>query len=96
MSDTTALTPVSMDSSSPWDDLDWVYGQMFMMGFDGTEVTPQIRQLIEVHHLGTILLAPKNLRCNALPLSRVSVMLTSIPSRRANHQACSTLADYRS
>ena len=38
-------------------------GQLFMMGFDGTEVTPQIRQLIEVHHLGTILLTAKNLKC---------------------------------
>lgn len=65
----TGLTPVSMDSSSPWEDLDQVYGQMFMMGFDGTEVTPQIRQLIEVHRLGTILLTAKNLKCNTLPLS---------------------------
>jgi len=38
-------------------------GQLFMMGFDGTEVTPQIRQLIEKHHLGTILLTAKNLKC---------------------------------
>jgi beta-N-acetylhexosaminidase len=33
-----------------------------MMGFDGTEVTPQIKQLIEVHYLGTILLTAKNLK----------------------------------
>lgn len=38
-------------------------GQLFMMGFDGTEATPQIRKLIEVHHLGTILLTAKNLKC---------------------------------
>ena len=38
-------------------------GQLFMMGFDGTEVTPQIRQLIQQHHLGTILLTAKNLKC---------------------------------
>lgn len=38
-------------------------GQLFMMGFDGTEVTPQIRTLIKVHHLGTILLTAKNLKC---------------------------------
>lgn len=38
-------------------------GQMFIMGFDGTEVTPQIQSLIEKHHLGTILLTAKNLKC---------------------------------
>ncbi len=45
-----------------WED-DRTMGQLFMMGFDGTEVTPQIRQLIEKHHLGTILLTAKNLKC---------------------------------
>jgi len=59
---TTYLTPVSMESASAWDDLDRVSGQLFMMGFEGTEVTPQIQQLIEVYHLGTILLTAKNLR----------------------------------
>jgi len=28
-------------------------GQMLIMGWDGTEVTPQIRKLIENHHLGS-------------------------------------------
>lgn len=37
-------------------------GSMFFMGWEGTEVTPQIRTLIEVHHLGAILLGTKNLR----------------------------------
>ncbi|KAL8671516.1 MAG: hypothetical protein Q9168_003985 [Polycauliona sp. 1 TL-2023] len=37
-------------------------GQMFIMGFEDTEVTPQIRTLIEKHHLGTILLTAKNLK----------------------------------
>ncbi len=64
MSTGPSLTPVSVESTSVWDDLDWVYGQLFMMGFDGTEITPQVRQLIEVHHIGTILLTAKNLRCN--------------------------------
>lgn len=59
---TTYLTPVSMEPASAWDDLDRVSGQIFMMGFDGTEVTPQIKRLIEVHHLGTILLTAKNLQ----------------------------------
>lgn len=33
------------------------------MGWDGTEVTPQIRNLIEDHHLGSIILTAKNLKC---------------------------------
>jgi len=38
-------------------------GQLFMMGFDGTSVNPQIRSLIENHHLGSVLLSAKNLKC---------------------------------
>ncbi|KAL8836284.1 MAG: hypothetical protein Q9176_006433 [Flavoplaca citrina] len=57
----TSLTPASMESSV-WDDMDRAMGQMFIMGFEGTEVTPQIRTLIEKHHLGTILLTAKNLK----------------------------------
>lgn len=37
-------------------------GQLFMMGFDGTTVTPQIQKLIEEHYLGSILLTAKNLK----------------------------------
>ncbi|KAF1978505.1 glycoside hydrolase [Bimuria novae-zelandiae CBS 107.79] len=37
-------------------------GQLFMMGFDGTSVTPHIKTLIEKHHLGSILLTAKNLK----------------------------------
>ena len=37
-------------------------GQLFMMGFDGTTVTPQIQKLIEEDHLGSILLTAKNLK----------------------------------
>jgi beta-N-acetylhexosaminidase len=36
---------------------------MLLMGWDGTEVTPQIRSLIEDHHLGSIILTAKNLKC---------------------------------
>lgn len=36
------------------------------MGWDGTEVTPQIRSLIEDHHLGSIILTAKNLKCESL------------------------------
>ncbi|KAK4190803.1 beta-hexosaminidase [Podospora australis] len=47
-----------------WQDLDleWAIGQMLIMGWDGTEVTPQIRHLIEDHHIGSILLTAKNLK----------------------------------
>ncbi|KAK5661956.1 hypothetical protein OQA88_10067 [Cercophora sp. LCS_1] len=45
-----------------WHDLDWAIGQMLIMGWDGTEVTPQIRHLIQDHHLGSILLTAKNLK----------------------------------
>jgi hypothetical protein len=38
-------------------------GQLFMMGFDGTSVSPQIRSLIEDYHLGSVLLSAKNLKC---------------------------------
>ena len=34
-----------------------------MMGFDGTSITPHIKTLIEKHHLGSILLTAKNLKC---------------------------------
>ena len=38
-------------------------GQLFMMGFDGPSVNPQIRSLIENYHVGSILLSAKNLKC---------------------------------
>ena len=44
------------------------------MGWEGTEVTPQIRNLIEDHHLGAILLTTKNLRSkNPFPKSRYTL-----------------------
>ncbi|KAI5464657.1 family 3 glycoside hydrolase [Mariannaea sp. PMI_226] len=45
-----------------WQNLDWAVGQILIMGWDGTEVTPQIRSLIEDHHLGSIILTAKNLK----------------------------------
>lgn len=50
-------------------------GQLFMMGFDGTTVSPQIRSLIEKYHLGSVLLTAKNLKCTLscpvmLPVNR--------------------------
>lgn len=41
-------------------------GQLFMMGFDGTEVTEQIRALVKDNYLGTIILTAKNLKCSTL------------------------------
>ena len=56
------LTPISVEFAPVWDDIGRVRGQLFMMGFEGTEVTPQIKGLIEDYHVGTILLTAKNLR----------------------------------
>ncbi|KAK7421289.1 hypothetical protein QQZ08_010005 [Neonectria magnoliae] len=53
----------SVDDLDPlWQNLDWAIGQILIMGWDGTEVTPQIRSLIEDHHLGSIILTAKNLK----------------------------------
>lgn len=35
------------------------------MGFEGTEVTPQIRKLISEHYIGSILLKASNLKCKS-------------------------------
>lgn len=42
------------------------------MGFEGTEVTPQIRKLISEHHIGSILLKASNLKCKSRMFSDVS------------------------
>jgi len=52
-------------------------GQLFMMGFDGTTVTPQIRKLIEDHHLGSILLTAKNLKSASIYASYCLTLLTA-------------------
>lgn len=49
-------------------------GQLFMMGFDGTSVTPEIRTLIEDYHLGSVLLTAKNLKC----ISPLSILFSSL------------------
>ncbi|TEA15750.1 Beta-hexosaminidase [Colletotrichum sidae] len=56
------MAQLDMELDPLWQHLDWAIGQMFVMGWDGTEVTPQIRTLIEDHHLGTIILTAKNLK----------------------------------
>ncbi|CAN6626139.1 hypothetical protein TRVA0_010S02740 [Trichomonascus vanleenenianus] len=37
-------------------------GQMFMTGFSGYKVTPEIKELIEKYHIGSIILSVKNLK----------------------------------
>ena len=53
------------------------------MGFDGTEVTPQIKELIEDYHLGTILLTAKNLR-SAEQTTKLVIDLQTI-AHKAGH-----------
>ncbi|KAG8529925.1 uncharacterized protein KY384_005406 [Bacidia gigantensis] len=76
-------TPASMDVSSVFDDMDWKLGQLMMMGFDGTEVTSQIKKLIEDHHLGTVLLTAKNLK-NAEQTAKLVLDLQTI-AHNAKH-----------
>ncbi|TGZ81053.1 glycoside hydrolase [Ascodesmis nigricans] len=52
-----APPPPNLDSEL----LRWI-GQMIMVTFDGTSVTPDIRKLIEKYHVGGILLTPNNIR----------------------------------
>ncbi|KAI9826495.1 MAG: hypothetical protein M1819_007344 [Sarea resinae] len=66
-----------------WNDMDKTMGQLFMMGFDGTTVTPQIRKLIEDHHLGCILLTAKNLK-SAEDTTRLVYELQSV-AHQAGH-----------
>ncbi|KAI1343012.1 glycoside hydrolase family 3 protein [Xylariaceae sp. FL0016] len=56
------MAHLDSDLDPLWKDLDWAIGQMLIMGWDGTEITPQIRNLIEKHHLGSIILTAKNLK----------------------------------
>ncbi|KAM0419055.1 hypothetical protein ACHAPT_011994 [Fusarium lateritium] len=48
--------------SAVYDDPQWAIGQMLVVGWDGSEVTPQIRKLIQEYHVGSIILTPKNLK----------------------------------
>ncbi|KAL2433598.1 hypothetical protein ABEF95_007335 [Exophiala dermatitidis] len=49
------------DLASPWDESRQL-GQLFMMGFDGTSITDQVKTLIEKYHVGSILLKAQNLK----------------------------------
>ena len=73
----SSATLASMEAGSVFEDMDWKLGQLFMMGFDGTEVTPQIRKLIQDFHLGTVLLTAKNLE-NAEQTARLVLELQRI------------------
>ena len=77
------LTPISMESAPVWDDKGRVHGQLFMMGFESTEVTPQIKELIEDYNVGTILLTAKNLR-SAEQTTRLVLDLQKI-AHKAGH-----------
>ncbi|KAI0010364.1 glycoside hydrolase family 3 protein [Xylariaceae sp. FL0662B] len=59
-----------------WQDLDWAIGQILIMGWDGTEVTPQIKNLIQNHHLGSIILTAKNLKSAEQTASLVQELQT--------------------
>ncbi|CAL5868813.1 uncharacterized protein PFLUO_LOCUS3040 [Penicillium psychrofluorescens] len=79
------MAPMEEDMLLPpgWADLDRQMGQLFMMGFDGTTVTPQIRSLIEDYHLGSVLLTAKNLK-SAEETTRLVLELQTI-ARDAGH-----------
>lgn len=57
---------------------------MLIMGWDGTEVTPQIRNLIEEHHLGSVLLTAKNLKCKSLFLMQRLTLHCASPITSSN------------
>ncbi|KAG6041268.1 hypothetical protein E4U41_005195 [Claviceps citrina] len=80
-----AATPTSKasDLDPLWHNLDWAIGQMLIMGWDGTEVTPQIKSLIEDHHLGSIILTAKNLK-SAQETARLVQELQTI-ARNSGH-----------
>ncbi|KAJ5975219.1 hypothetical protein N7481_008926 [Penicillium waksmanii] len=73
-----------------WEDPDRQMGQLFMMGFDGTTVSPQIRSLIENYHLGSVLLSAKNLK-SAEEATRLVLELQTI-ARDAGHPVPLTIA----
>ncbi|KAF7544487.1 hypothetical protein G7Z17_g9905 [Cylindrodendrum hubeiense] len=80
----TMANSVHVEDLDPlWQNLDWAIGQILIMGWDGTEVTPQIRSLIEDHHLGSIILTAKNLK-SAQQTARLVQELQTI-AQKAGH-----------
>ncbi|KAK5235411.1 hypothetical protein LTR47_003596 [Exophiala xenobiotica] len=70
------------DLPSLWDESRQL-GQLFMMGFDGTSVTEQVRTLIEKYHVGSILLKAQNLK-SAEQATQLTLELQTI-ARRSGH-----------
>ncbi|KAK5169787.1 uncharacterized protein LTR77_005765 [Saxophila tyrrhenica] len=58
------------------------------MGFEGSTVTPQIRKLISEHHIGSILLTAKNLKCTPTPPYRMTSMADRTPAAEQTTQLC--------
>ncbi|KIW87040.1 uncharacterized protein Z519_12337 [Cladophialophora bantiana CBS 173.52] len=56
-----AVATTNGDVPAVWDESRQL-GQLFMMGFDGTSVTDQVKVLIEKYHVGSILLKAQNLK----------------------------------
>ncbi|KAI1978683.1 hypothetical protein LOZ54_006256, partial [Ophidiomyces ophidiicola] len=65
--------------------IDRQMGPLFVMGFDGTRVDPQIRSLIEDYHLGSIILTAKNLK-SAEETTKLILELQTI-AKDAGHSA---------
>lgn len=59
-------------------------GQMFMVGFAGQEVTPQVRELIAKYHVGSVILSVKNL-ADAASTRRLILELQTI-AHEAGHE----------
>lgn len=59
-------------------------GQLFMMGFDGTVVNDQIRTLITVYHVGSILLTAKNFECAVSPFLLYLLQLCDAPDTKSS------------
>ncbi|KAJ6262363.1 Beta-hexosaminidase [Drechslerella dactyloides] len=64
--------------------IDWYIGSVFMMGFSGTAVNPQVKQLIEQYHVGTIMLSAKNFK-SAEQATKLILELQMI-ARNAGHR----------
>ncbi|RYP54016.1 hypothetical protein DL769_010416 [Monosporascus sp. CRB-8-3] len=77
------MAKTDVESDPLWQDINWAIGQMLIMGWDGTEVTPQIRNLIEHHHLGSIILTAKNLKSAEQTANLVQELQTI--AHRAGH-----------
>ncbi|KAE8376028.1 glycoside hydrolase superfamily [Aspergillus bertholletiae] len=53
-------------------DISRIVGSLFIAGFDGTEISPNICSLIKDHHVGAVLVTPKNLTSAAQATKLIS------------------------